>query len=277
MTVSTLAKSPNFDTIDDAAAVYERIAGPFAPHAQAQPNLTIQIDPGYISKVGGLPDEVVAQDTASITAPTTNPRNDIVYIDQATGALGVATGTEAASPTDPSIPGGKVAVARIRLRVNINQITNNDIDDLRNSPSGATGFTSAVRAYSTANQSITVDTTEKVELNAETYDVDGEFDTTNNKFTANAAGKYLVHGQVLYLSPKPNSRIVIHLRVNSVTKTDTTLSVAFEANMTVNSTDIFDLSENDTIEMYTGVIGGGVDRNISLGEANTFLNVKRLS
>lgn len=117
--------------IDAAIAVMARTAAGFAPHEQATPDLSIAIDAGIIPGQGKLPVEVAAQSTAALTAPTGNPRRDIVYIDAATGAVGVATGAEASVPVDPEIPGGKVAIARIRLAVDATAIANADLDDLR--------------------------------------------------------------------------------------------------------------------------------------------------
>jgi hypothetical protein len=120
------------NNLDNAIAMMNRIAGGFAPQAQDTPNMTVQIGAGFIPAVGALPTEVVAQNSSAITAPSTNPRKDIVYIDQATGTIGVATGTEAASPSDPSISADKVAIARINLTTSTTEITNADLDDIRN-------------------------------------------------------------------------------------------------------------------------------------------------
>lgn len=123
--------------IDGAAAVHHRLAGAFAPHendigSPAQADLTVRLDAGFIPTIGGVPVTVAAQSTASLTAPTSNPRKDIVYIDASSGAIGVATGTPAGSPSDPAVPAGKIAVARINWAANMTEITNADLDDLRN-------------------------------------------------------------------------------------------------------------------------------------------------
>ena len=118
--------------IDDSVSVMSRLAAAFAPHEQATPNMTVRLDAGWVPKLAALATEVAAQSTGTITAPTTNPRKDITHIDQATGAVGVATGTESASPVDPAVPAGKIAVARINLVVGQTSIVNNDLDDLRN-------------------------------------------------------------------------------------------------------------------------------------------------
>lgn len=102
----------------------------FRVHAQATPNMTVAIDGGNLQN-GTTRTTVAAQNTATLTAPTTNPRNDLVVIDQTTGAQSVVTGTEAASPADPTVPSGKTVLARVRLTVGMSSIPDASIDDLR--------------------------------------------------------------------------------------------------------------------------------------------------
>lgn len=118
--------------IDQSIAAMLRLAGMFAPH-QVEPvaNMTVQIDAGSVFDGTALT-ERAQQTSGAITAPSVNPRRDLVYIDRATGALGIATGTEAASPADPTLPFNKLPVARIALSVGQTSITNADLTDLRN-------------------------------------------------------------------------------------------------------------------------------------------------
>jgi hypothetical protein len=114
------------------------IAGNFAPTQQTTPNMTVAIAKGTIENYGTLAlTAVAAQSTGTITAPVVNPRNDIVYIDQSTGVVGVVTGTPAASPSDPAMISGKLPIARIRLQITTTTITNSIIDDLRQLPAQA--------------------------------------------------------------------------------------------------------------------------------------------
>lgn len=118
--------------IDAAADVDGEIAGAFACHQQSPADMTVAIDAGRIFNVDtDTLTAVAATSSATITAPATNPRKDIVYIDESSGAVGVATGTEAVSPADPTIPAGKIPVARISLTVGMTEITNSDLEDLR--------------------------------------------------------------------------------------------------------------------------------------------------
>lgn len=120
--------------IDACIAVLARMSGGFAPHAQSAPDMTIKLDAGSIPGSGAVATEVSAQNTGTITAPSANPRIDVVYVDQLTGVIGVATGTEAASPSAPAVPSGKVAVAKINLVVSQTEIVNADIEDVRAVP-----------------------------------------------------------------------------------------------------------------------------------------------
>ncbi|KMP11526.1 hypothetical protein UR09_03030 [Candidatus Nitromaritima sp. SCGC AAA799-A02] len=149
-------------SLDDAAAVFKRIAQAFAPHAQSTPDMTIKIDAGFIPKVALIPSEVAAQNTGTITAPSTNPRKDIVYIDQSSGAVGVATGAEAASPSDPAVPAGKIAVARINLGVSQSSIINADITDLRNLGLVGLGSSATLDVGMTANDIVQLDGSAKL-------------------------------------------------------------------------------------------------------------------
>lgn len=117
--------------LDAAAQVLARMAGPFAPHEQATPDMSVRIDAGHIPAQAARPTEVTAQSTATLVAPASNPRYDIVYVDAATGTVGVAAGSESATPSDPAVPAGKVAIARVRLMVGMTEIGNADLDDLR--------------------------------------------------------------------------------------------------------------------------------------------------
>jgi hypothetical protein len=121
--------------IDAAMQVFARVARAFAPHASesgspSAPDMTVTIDAGALL-VGESLVSQAAQTSGTLTAPSGNPRRDLIVIDEKTGALSIVTGTEAASPSDPTLPIGKIAVGRIRLTVGMTAIDDMDIDDLR--------------------------------------------------------------------------------------------------------------------------------------------------
>lgn len=133
--------------LDAAIAVLAEQAAQFAVSAQDTPNLTVALRAGRIFRADRVLVAVAAQNSATLTAPVTNPRHDIVYIDATTGAVGVATGTPAATPNDPAIPTNKLPKARIRWTVGAAAIVNSMLDDLRfDAPS-----LDAILQYLTAN------------------------------------------------------------------------------------------------------------------------------
>ncbi|KKM71128.1 hypothetical protein LCGC14_1433770, partial [marine sediment metagenome] len=108
--------TPYKTALDDVAAGARRIALWFYSEEQSTPDMTVKLNAGWITGVqGSVPTEVATQNTGIITAPSTNPRKDIVHVDNQTGTIAVTTGTEAASPVDPTVPNGKIPVARVNL------------------------------------------------------------------------------------------------------------------------------------------------------------------
>lgn len=116
--------------LDAAAAVLNRIAGTFAPHEAATPNMTVVVDAGSLL-TGTTLTEKSQQTTATITAPVSNPRIDRVVIDSTTGVVSVIAGAEAASPSAPAITAGKLPVAQVLLQTGSTTITNSMITDER--------------------------------------------------------------------------------------------------------------------------------------------------
>lgn len=144
------------DDVESATKVMAEAAAQFAPHEQATPNMTVALDAGRVfADSTNKVTEVAAQSTAAITAPATNPRSDVIYIDRVTGAVGVATGTEAASPVDPAIPDDKAPVARINLTTSTSTITNADLDDLRVAGVGIPGGFGTMAKQDADNVAIT--------------------------------------------------------------------------------------------------------------------------
>lgn len=131
--------------LDNAIKVAKRLNIAFAPHEQSTPNMTVRLDAGFIFTSAGALTEVAAQSSATITAPVTNPRIDRIVIDKVTGAVSVVAGTEAASPTPPAIPTGKLPVAQVLLQTSTTTITNQIITDERIAIGSGSEFASGVR------------------------------------------------------------------------------------------------------------------------------------
>jgi len=116
--------------VDKNFAVHNSIAGAFAAHEAAVPDMTAVVDAGSVLS-GVVFTGQFQQGTELIAAPSINPRNDLVVVNDATGVVSVITGVEAVSPADPVILSGQIPVARIRLLTSTVVITNAIIDDLR--------------------------------------------------------------------------------------------------------------------------------------------------
>lgn len=128
---STMQTGPAYKgTIDAAVAVLAEQAAQFAVSAQDTPNLTVAMRAGRLFLADRTLVSVAAQNSAALTAPAANPRNDIVYYDATTGVIGVAAGAEAAAPADPAIPVNKIPKARVRWTVGMASIANGVIDDI---------------------------------------------------------------------------------------------------------------------------------------------------
>ncbi len=104
----------------------------FAPRANDTPNMKLRLNAGIVfDAVTGTLTGVDSQETATLTAPSSDPRRDLVTIDRLTGIISVVTGVEAASPADPIIPAGQLPVARINWTASATAITTGVIDDVR--------------------------------------------------------------------------------------------------------------------------------------------------
>lgn len=73
--------------------------------------LQLYVEPGVVY-VGGTRVIYAGGSSPTVTAPSTNPRIDVLAIDNA-GTLSWTTGSENASPTAPAYPAGKVALCEL--------------------------------------------------------------------------------------------------------------------------------------------------------------------
>ena len=106
------------------------IGAQFRAHEAATPDMTVVVDAGRLQN-GTTLTEVAQQATATITAPTTNPRIDRVVIDVATGVVSVIAGAEAASPVAPALTTEKIAISQVLLQTATVAISNEMITDER--------------------------------------------------------------------------------------------------------------------------------------------------
>jgi len=117
------------DPIDakDMNDVVTTIAG-FGVHAQETPDLTVNVQPGVVDIKGTLV-KFDGGSSPSFTAPSTNPRIDLLTIDD-TGTLIRIAGVENVSPVAPDYPTDEFVLAEIRNEVGQTLIDN--VDDASN-------------------------------------------------------------------------------------------------------------------------------------------------
>jgi hypothetical protein len=117
-----------------------------------------------------------------------------------------------------------------------------------------------------SEQTISTDTLTKVTFSTEVYDLNGDFDLSNDKFIAPVAGKYLFQAYITF------GTMVAGAGMGLVWKKDGTIvkhghHQSTEINITfgLSSTIAFDLSASDEIELF---IFHGSGSNQTCGTAN---------
>ena len=116
--------------IDANFNVLSKVGNDFAPYANSPSAMNLKVAEGKL-KTGSSIVEIAEQTSSTITAPVSNPRIDLVYIDELTGVIGITSGTEASTPSRPALPSGKIPVAEIALTTSTTSITNSLITDIR--------------------------------------------------------------------------------------------------------------------------------------------------
>ncbi|MDH5185087.1 MAG: pyocin knob domain-containing protein [Gammaproteobacteria bacterium] len=108
------------------------MAQQFLAHEAVVPDMTVVVDAGVVGINTGSGRVYKSQQASgTITAPTTNPRRDLIEINGITGTLNIVTGTEAGSPSAPNVTPGSIVVGYITLTVGMTEISNQNITDLR--------------------------------------------------------------------------------------------------------------------------------------------------
>jgi len=98
------------------------------PHEQSTPDLTLYVEEGNFY-IGNLFYEFAGGNSPSFTAPTVNPRIDVLSIDD-TGTLVRTVGAEAGSPVAPDVPIDEIPICQVYNRVGQTEIL--DTDDASN-------------------------------------------------------------------------------------------------------------------------------------------------
>ncbi|MFO0773703.1 MAG: hypothetical protein U0172_03445 [Nitrospiraceae bacterium] len=97
--------------------------------AQGSPDMTLAVAAGVV-KIGDKLASVSAGNVTITTANATNPRFDLVVVNDA-GTKSVTAGTAAANPAYPAIPSTSVVLAAVYVPANDTAIQSNQIVDKR--------------------------------------------------------------------------------------------------------------------------------------------------
>ena len=136
---------------------------------------------------------------------------------------------------------------------------------------------SACRAYlSGGDQSIPSATWTLVNLNAENFDIQAEFNTTTHRFTAKKAGIYLVSALLNLISPVDEQWVIADVRKNGSTTGQAVMPASGTKNVAVSLSNILSLAANDYLELWVYQDAGSA-KNANDGEGATFMAVYKLA
>jgi len=118
---------------------------------------------------------------------------------------------------------------------------------------GENNHTSFVRGFSGYNQntSIASSTMTVVEFSAETFDSDGDFNTTTDRYVVPANGYYLITGAVIYLSLSNGVLITANIFINGAFKSSAANPISTNAFTSCSVTDIYYCTTGQYIQLYT--------------------------
>ena len=134
--------------------------------------------------------------------------------------------------------------------------------------------TPAFLAYNSGGQTISNNTATMVALNAEVFDSDGKFNTSDYKFTPTVAGKYFLFGQARLNTDVNFNTFEVAIYLNGSTEIARATGVYghYDAFHTSN---IADLDADDYIQLRI-YQGSGSDKSISDSSKYTFLGGYRI-
>ena len=136
---------------------------------------------------------------------------------------------------------------------------------------------SKARAYRSGTQTVSDSTWTKVQLNAESYDVSAEFDsTTNYRFVADATGYYLVTGNVYFGTAVDTKYYSVGLRKQGAEYSVCGFTAGAADAEIRHVSDVIPLAAAEYVELWCYHRHGG-DLAIQGGETLTYMTVHRLS
>lgn len=127
------------------------------------------------------------------------------------------------------------------------------------------------------NQDLASGTDVLLNFDAEDWDTAEEYDTTNKKFTATAAGKYLVNLTVGYNTPVDGSTIkaAIYINGSAAKYVAHTASIVTGSYPSVQCTRIVNLAANDYIQFYGRC--SGATRQVAADSSFTWAQIQKIT
>lgn len=134
------------------------------------------------------------------------------------------------------------------------------------------------RAYLNANQlNIVSGSWTKVNLNAETYDIGGNFDTANYKFVAPKAGYYLIAAALGWTAILSGAVWTTAIYVNGAMKCTIGIHSSNTNDLRVGVVDIISLAETEYVELYAYQNSGNNTPDLKGLETHTWMSIHLLS
>ena len=243
----------------------------YAPSQQGTPDMTILLAAGSLfNTISKALVTNAAQTSAVITSPSSNPRIDIIYIDRLTGVDGVTTGSEAADPSDPTIPDDKLPVARVTLATTTTEITDSLIDDIRHlGLLGSSGFPPAFSAHrnGVTQTAIVGGVATKIKWTTEKFDTTGDFSAdaddsggaTESRHTPSYPGLYLYIVQVRMRVGEDPDTLIAEIHKNGSEETSMINRFPSTGNLSAISIGIIEM--NGTTDYVEAFIKHGTSAN----------------
>ncbi|WP_119834100.1 hypothetical protein [Azospirillum cavernae] len=259
-------------------AVAQRVVGPFAPHAQTTPNMTIIVDAGHLLN-GATLTEVNPQTVGPFTA-TPSQRVDRVVVDRTAGTASIVVGTDG-SVTPPALPAGKLPVARVHLLNTLSFITNAVISDERAlSDLTTSSLANEVFCRITLNgvdqTGVPNSTATRVNLTTADFNVGAAFDTTTCRFKPTVGGYFIIAAQVNIVNSSSGVNIGAAIYKNGAAQSWNFVAPARTGNYPAQLSDIVQMNgTTDYVELYCSQDNGAA-RSISGAKHDTWFSASRL-
>ena len=196
---------------------------------------------------------------------------------------GTITGVSAGGLPDGSVDSDTLATGIDATKLADGTITNSELQYINSLSSNAqtqiSGATSGdgARAYKNAAQTLTTNTNTRVDLDAESWDTGGNFDsTTNYDYVVPVSGKYLICGQVGYPSFSAGDvRCKCSIYVNNAIVFGSQDHSSFAALQFSAVAGVMDLTTADSVELWCWHTRGA-DSWLQTGSDATWMSIIRI-